>query len=389
MRDPRTRARTTSEGSSTNYTRRRFLATSALLAGAAGCIGGDGEEPSDNETDQRPSRARVEDPPAVVYKPSHVESVGMLEPIQAGDFRVLPHYTFPHTFWLMRGDGLKEVPATTDGLHLMFAVWDGETGAMLPVDAGLNISIKRDGELVQAPFPPWPMISQRMGFHFGDNVTFPSTGTYTIEVQLGPIDDRKTGVFADRFTETVSTSFEFEYTEDVQREAAEGIEYLDESKWGEPGAISPMGHGGMGDDDTGSDDSGGGMMSGHPGVGLAPAESYPGQDLGVHESHDAQFVVRYLEDSRLAEDGSYLLVSPRTPYNRVPLPDMSLSVEGAVEGTLGQTLDGEVGHHYGLAATLDSGDTFDLVAETPPQVARHRGYETAFLDMSPVTVEVP
>jgi hypothetical protein len=101
-------------------------------------------------------------------------------------------------------------------------------------------------------------------------------------------------------------------------------------------------------------------------------------------------VVRYLEDSRLATgDGGYLLVSPRTPYNRLPLPEMSLSLslpEGVVQ--LGQTLDGELGMHYGGTVALSAGTQFDLVVDGPPQVARHRGYETAFLDMPPMTVEV-
>jgi hypothetical protein len=123
---------------------------------------------------------------------------------------------------------------------------------------------------------------------------------------------------------------------------------------------------------------------------LQQADAYPGQDLGTPTSGDAAFVVRYLEESRLAEGSSgYLLVSPRTPYNRVPLADMALSVTGSVEGNLVQTLDSEVGHHYGISTDLVSGDTVELVVDSPPQVARHRGYETAFLEMPSMTVEVP
>jgi len=194
---------------------------------------------------------------------------------------------------------------------------------------------------------------------------------------MGPVDVRKTGSFAGRFEEAVSTTFEFEYSQQPQVEAVEDVSYLDEAEWGQPGAVSPMGHG-MG-----------GGMDGPPGPGLPSAEEYPGRDLGTHTSDDAVFVVRYLEDSRLADGGGYLFVSARTPYNRIPLPGMALAVEGDVEGTLTQTLDGELGHHYGRAVTLDAGDTFDIVTQTPPQVARHRGYETAFLDVDPIPVEVP
>jgi hypothetical protein len=124
-------------------------------------------------------------------------------------------------------------------------------------------------------------------------------------------------------------------------------------------------------------------------MALPPAAEYPGIQFGRYESHDAEFVLQYKSDSRLAEAGeNYLFVSPRTPYNRIPLPDMALSAEGAIQGTFTQTLDSELGHHYGLSATLADGDAFDLIVESPPQVARHQGYEKAFVDMPAMTVEV-
>jgi hypothetical protein len=384
-------------------TRRRVLAGGAtMVASVAGCVSGDGANESDDgennasQTDEEdpppideadvPTTPRVEDPPAVVYTPTHTNSVGTVDPVRAGDFRLLPHFTSPHRFWLVRGEDVEEVEPSARGLHLMIAVWDAETGAMLPVSVGQTLALRRDGDLVE-PLQLWPMLSQEMGFHFGDNVPFPEFGTYTIEIRLGPIEARKTGAFAGRFEKQVSATVEFEFTEAVQQEAVQGVEYLDESEWGEPGAVPPISHGEL-SRGTNDDDEGSGLVATHPGVALPPADSYPGRDLGVHESHDAQFVVRYFEESRLADGGGYLLVSPRTPYNRVPLPDMALTAEGAVEGTFEQTLDSDLGHHYGLAATLAPGDRFDVVVQTPPQVARHQGYEIAFREMEPMTVEV-
>jgi hypothetical protein len=399
-----------------NHSRRRILAAGVALATSlAGCLGGDGggddgpQRPEAIEGDGRVS-ARVENPPDAVYKPTHVQSVKMLDQVRVGDFAVLPHYTIPHQFWLMRGSEREEVLPDAGGLHFMLAFWDAQTREILPVDAGQRVEIRRDGEIVEPPFQPWPMISQQMGFHFGDNVTFPEAGTYTLEVQMGPIDTRKTGAFAGRFEETVSTSFEFDYDPSLAEEVVADLSYLDESEWGEPGAVPLMGSGGGmemgggsgggtetdGESDGGTETDGesdGGMEmdgNGPPDLSLPGPSEYPGQDLGTYTSHDAQFVVRYLDESRLAPDGEgYLLVSPRTPYNRVPLPQMSLDVEGDVEGALTQTLDSEVGHHYGRPAALAPGDSFDIVVGTPPQVARHRGYETAFLAMDPMTVEVP
>jgi hypothetical protein len=346
----------------------------------------------------------VEDPPEAVYVPSHRDPFVMQSPVTAGDYALMPHFSYPHRFWLVDGDETEEVlPTLDDSLHLMVAFWDRQTGQLLPVDAGATLSVSRDGDPVET-VAPWPMLSQTMGFHFGDNIPLSGDGTYTVEVTVNPLREvRKTGGFADRFEETRTTTFEFEWTDDRRRSLVDDIEYIEEDQRGEPGALEPMQHGemGMGDGnmsmdgegtsaDSGAASGGGPDMGDMPGPSLRPAEEYPGTDLGVHESGDATFVVRYLEDSRLATgDGGYLLVSPRTPYNRLPLPDLSLSLS-LPEETLGltQTLDDELGVHYGGSVDLSAGEQFDLVVDGPPQVARHRGYETAFLEMPPMTVEV-
>jgi hypothetical protein len=401
--------------------RRAFLAAGAAATGAlAGCIGGDdedgngngGNETNGDEGDGEPSSPdvvnssnapttpSVEDPPDAVYLPTHQESMEHLGTVEAGEYAVMPMLTYPHKFWLVSGTEREAVTPDSTGVHLMATVWDAETGEVLPVDTGAQLRLTRDGDLVDQR-APWPMISQTMGFHFGDNVPLPEQGTYAVEFDLTPIGGdtvRKTGEFADRFTEPRTVRFEFEFDQEFQESVVNGVEYLDEDRWGEPGALDPMaGMGGMDDnggdsggmDDEGEDDGNGGMEMGMPFSDLQPADAYPGEDLGTPTSGDATFVVRYLEETRLSEDSGYLLVSPRTPYNRVPLADMALSVEGALEGELVQTLDSEVGHHYGIAGDLASGEQLDLVVESPPQVARHRGYETAFLEMPPMGVEVP
>ena len=405
--------------------RRAFLAAGAATTGAlAGCIGGDdedgngngGNETNGDEGDGEPSSPdvvnssnapttpSVEDPPDAVYLPTHQESMEHLETVEAGEYAVMPMLTYPHKFWLVSGTEREAVTPDSTGVHLMATVWDAETGEVLPVDTGAQLRLTRDGDLVDQR-APWPMISQTMGFHFGDNVPLPEQGTYAVELDLTPLGGdtvRKTGEFADRFTEPRTVRFEFEFDQEFQESVVNGVEYLEEDRWGDRGALEPMaGMGGMdgemedgaGDDDMddGGDgnDSEGGMEMGMPFSDLQPADAYPGEDLGTPTSGDATFVVRYLEETRLSEDSGYLLVSPRTPYNRVPLADMALSVEGSLEGELVQTLDSELGHHYGIAGDLASGEQLDLVVESPPQVARHRGYETAFLEMPSMGVEVP
>ena len=402
--------------------RRHFLSASAVVtATLAGCLDGDGDDDGDDGEATQPDAVengvpqfpRVEDPPQAVYKPTHRESMVMLPTVEAGEYELLPHFTYPHEFWLVTGTERESVTPTDPGIHLMFAFWDAETGEILPVDAGAEIEIRKDGERVTSPISPWPMLAQGMGFHFGDNVPLREDGTYEVEVTLNPINARKTGEFDGRFEETQTATFQFEYSLDLIQEVTESIEYLDEEEWGERGALDSTvhvdppghaddmndghgdngdahgdgGHNGHGDDHDGHSDD----HDGHhgPAMSLPPAEEYPGTDLGTHSSGDAAFVVRYFEQSRLADGSGYLLVSPRTPYNRYPLPDMSLSLQGDYERDLTQTLDSELGHHYGTQVDLSAGDSLELVVNSPPQIARHRGYETAFIEMESMTFEVP
>lgn len=61
-----------------------------------------------------------------------------------------------------------------------------------------------------------------------------------------------------------------------------------------------------------------------------------------------------------------------------------------LDGELTRTLDPELNYHYGTAIEdLRPGDRIRLSIPTPPQIARHDGYETAFLDMSSTDLTVP
>ena len=445
----------------TTIDRRTFVTRAGAVAGAlalAGCAGTDEddddpdeddlEEAADEPTDDVeavPELIEVEDPPDAVYVPTHREAMRTLEPVETGDVAIAPMLSYPHPFWIVAGGDeesvSREEPEEARGVHLMFTVWDRETGVVLPVDDGAQLRLERDGEGVGSPRSPWTMISQEMGFHFGDNVTLPEDGTYTVEVELPPLSTRLTGDLEGRLDESVTATFEFEYDDEFRQTVVGGIEYLDEDVWGERGALEPMEHG-----DHGSDDHDGHVDDGHddhhdhsdddhghddhddeddghdghhddhghhdvPYSALPEVDEYPGTvlvdpDAGaapddtrdLPSSGDARFLATLLEsDHRLADDeGHYLLVSPRTPYNRVPLADAFLSVtierEGSVvdEASLEQTIDGTYDLHYGaVLADVEAGDTVTVEIESPPQVARHQGYETAFLEMPPVEFRVP
>ncbi|WP_418285100.1 iron transporter [Halorubrum sp. DTA46] len=376
------------------------LAT-AGLTGFAGCLGSDadgggsdGRSDGGDEANTLPDLPRVENPPDGVYVPTHREAMEHLPTQRVGEFAVTPMITYPHRFWLVTGQRVEEVlPESSRGVHLMFTPWDPETETVLPVDAGAQIRVSRDGEAVDQR-APWPMLSQSMGFHFGDNVPLPGDGTYTVEIELTPIATRKTGGFDGRFEEGATATFEFEYDEPLRRRLIDDVRYFDEELWGQLGAIEPMDpdHGSHGDDGGHGD----GETDDHdeteitmPYSRLPAPEEYPGVAMGEPRTGDARVVVRSLRESRLADGDDYLLVSPRTPYNAVPLADTAISVAGAVEGNLTQTLDDELGLHYGIPASLSPGDTVEVRFDSPPQVSRHAGYETAFIDMPPVEVSIP
>ncbi|GAB6880484.1 hypothetical protein JCM17823_27580 [Halorubrum gandharaense] len=463
---------TDGDRSSPRLTRRRVVASGAALGAAAlaGCADDESDDtptpdeetppetddPDENGDDEPESAApdlpQVEDPPAATYIPTHFEAMRHLEPVEAGEFEVEPMITYPHAFWNVTGDEAEIAePSGSDDVHLMAAVRDAETGEVLPAETGTEIEVGLEGES-KSPHAPWPMISQEMGFHIGDNVPLGEDGTYEVDIRVAPIDVDKTGSFDGRFEEAATASFTFEYDEDFRREVVSGIHYLDEEHWGEHGSLANhmAGHGdhdhdhhdGDGDDDghehhEDEDEDGhehhDGEEDGHEhhdgehghdhdhhgderwseGEGhhrfgtylrdadegeLPPADHLPGHLLGEPVVADALLATTVVDrDSRFVDDDDayYLLVSPRTPYNRSMLPMMALGYElrrdgeTVASGSLRDTLDPDVGYHYGAARDdLRDGDELVVTVETVPNVSRHAGYETAFLDDGSVELEV-
>lgn len=230
--------------------RRHLLrgAGTALLAAIGGCTGAldaADDVPSDDDSDDDdegivgPEIPMVDDPPDVVYIPTHREGMLMPEPVQGGELMVGPMITYPHPFWLVSGTSAEEVAVTEDDdIHLMATVWDPETNTVIPTDEGLSMEITKDGELVDSR-APWTMLSQTMGAHFGDNVPLDGDGTYEVEVTVPSVSTRLTGELEGRFQASGSASFEFTFDRDTIQEAIDMIEWVDEEHWGEPGAIDP------------------------------------------------------------------------------------------------------------------------------------------------------
>lgn len=291
----------------------------------------------------------------------------------ASDYAFGLMYSHPHRFWTITGSQTQKTSVQEeDSVHLMASVWEPKTGTVLP-DTGLSVEINRGDTLVSQE-TIYPMLSQPMGFHYGANFALDGEGTYTATLSVGGMSTRRTGTFVGLFDEPASVDIEFEYSQ----QAIEEIAYnRTGQRAGNRAATAPM------------------NMEMLPNSMLPKRGELPGEVVGTRSSGDGRFVLTVLDGppQGINASGSYLAVSARTPYNRMVLPAMALSGtlqrngQTVFDGSLQPTLDSALDYHYGAAIdSIESGDELSIAVETPPQVARHEGYETAFLDMSPMNV---
>ncbi len=336
--------------------RRAYLASLGLAA-TAGCVVG-GFETTNSRAPPVP-----DDRPDGVYLPTHQEGMRVVGSTRAGDLTVVVTYSYPHRFWTVErsDDGwttARTSVTSDDAVHLMAVPFHEPTGTVVP-DAGLSTAVTRDGSLVSQEVV-YPMLAQRMGVHYGTNVPLPGNGDYEVIVSVGGVSAERYGAFEGLFGDPVTATDSFAYRAAERDEIA--YERFDRA--GARDAVPPA------------------SMAALPDARVP--ESLPGDRLGRGSLGDARFVALALDADRFA--GPYLAVSARTPYTRLPVPGFGLSarVDGG-ETRLRPALDPELGAHYG--ASLDRPPTdVRLAVDAPAQVARHEGYETAFLETGPVAV---
>ncbi|GAA0678994.1 hypothetical protein ACFQDG_10405 [Natronoarchaeum mannanilyticum] len=350
--------------------RREFLAAAgAVGAGAtAGCAGLFGTEENTEESGGEP--ALVEDRPDAVYYPTHREGMKMAGMGMAGDLSVGLMYSYAHRFWTMEAGGTNRVDIREeDDVHLMVTLWDADTETVLPVDSGVGLRVERDGEIVSTK-SPWTMLSQNMGFHYGDNYALDGDGTYTVTVNPGSITAGLLGGYEGKFEDPGTAEIEFEYAQ-ATRDTIPFETFEDQQ--GTEGALDLM------------------PMDNMPVSTVPPRADLPGTVVGEGTSGDADFLATVIEEPAFADAPAYFAASPRTPYNDIPLPTMGLSAtierdgEAVYDGSLDAALHPDLGYHYGAAVDgVQSGDAVTITVDTVPRMARHEGYETAFLQMPPV-----
>jgi len=335
--------------------RRTFLRAGAV--GAASGLAGCGELFAQRSTARIPPV--LNDRPDGVYRPTHIEGMEMIGMQTIGDRTVGLFYSFPHRFWTVSGEtNLAEIQ-DAQTVHLMATIWGRETETVVPVLRQPRFSVSQDGDSIDEK-RAWPMLSQNMGFHFGENIELDGDGTYTVEVEVPSIDIETVGTFEGRFESKHTAEFTFEYAES-EREDIAFEEFPDTA--GERAAAGPM-------------------EMDMP-LSYAPSlEELPGSPVTVGRVGDAEFIAT-------VADG-ILVVSPRTPYNRFAIPGFPLSAtvervgfDDILAGAIGPSL----GAHYraALDSTPESGDTVTITVDGPNSLSRHEGYETAFLERGSVS----
>jgi uncharacterized protein involved in high-affinity Fe2+ transport len=98
--------------------------------------------------------------------------------IQARAMTAVPFVVFNGT----RERMVKPSPHTS--FHLMIDLNDARTGVPIPY-ATVWASIRHDGKLIYDE-RQWPMISEYMGPHYGNNVVLPGAGQYQLSLLVSP-----------------------------------------------------------------------------------------------------------------------------------------------------------------------------------------------------------
>ncbi|MEY7850688.1 hypothetical protein AB7C87_15980 [Natrarchaeobius sp. A-rgal3] len=397
--------------------RREALAAGGVALGtaSAGCLSSLRREDAWREL--------VVDPPDGVYVPPHADEMVTVGEATDGGREVSLHVTRPHSFWTLAGaERSRAAVRSRHDLHLMVDVRDVGSGVIVPstvtttIQSGTEAETATNGGESTDRRTLWPMLSQRMGVHYGDNVALEGEGTDAVTVRVGPTLADPIGPLPTELEESASVDIPFEY----DPATIEGLErrLIDANEGrGEPDALEPMGNHGDGSnaanyrdgssndghgDGLGNDGHGDDLSVGGP-VDRSPFDRAGATRVGSASVGDLDCIVVIVTDLDRGEanadtaESVALAVAVRTPYNRYPIPFATLSAtiaregNGIAAGSLREVIDPRDGHHYRTdvdPALLERGDQLAIIVETPPQLARHEGYETAFLETGMATVNL-
>jgi uncharacterized protein involved in high-affinity Fe2+ transport len=145
--------------------------------------------------------ARTVTNPAATSMAGMQMGTGAAKSMSAGQIRAIPTQILGTAFWqhmriqaramtavpFVIYDGTDErmvKPPKHASFHLMVDLNDARTGVAIPY-ASVWATITRQGRIVYDE-RQWPMISEYMGPHYGNNVALPGPGTYRLSLLVSP-----------------------------------------------------------------------------------------------------------------------------------------------------------------------------------------------------------
>ncbi|MCU4971410.1 iron transporter [Halobacteria archaeon AArc-m2/3/4] len=154
-------------------------------------------------------RDLVVDRPDAVYVPAKIDEMTTYGTATVGPYGIAVTATRPHSFFTVTGSETTQVShRSDDSIHLMVSLWDRATGEFVP--SSVRTTVGRDEDVVDDR-QLWPMLSQRMGVHYGDNVALPADGPYELSVRIDPPAVRTTGEFDGRFADAERATLSIDY----------------------------------------------------------------------------------------------------------------------------------------------------------------------------------
>jgi uncharacterized protein involved in high-affinity Fe2+ transport len=145
--------------------------------------------------------ARTVTNPAATPSTGMAMASGSAKSMTAGGIKAVPIQVFGTAYWqhmkiqaramtavpFVIYDGSRERlmrPPKHVSFHLMVDLNDARTGVTIPY-ASVWATIKKQGRVVYDE-RQWPMISEYMGPHYGNNVALPGAGTYRLSLLISP-----------------------------------------------------------------------------------------------------------------------------------------------------------------------------------------------------------
>jgi hypothetical protein len=100
--------------------------------------------------------------------------------------RIEAAFAPPVAFSIWNGTRLVRVrPKPSQNAHFMIVLSDAETGERIPYASVTATITDSSGKIVYSS-RQWPMLSRSMGAHYGNNISLPHSGHYTLKLIIGP-----------------------------------------------------------------------------------------------------------------------------------------------------------------------------------------------------------